>query len=97
MADPSLQGEFLFGAGADGYAQWVAMRQVTTAAAAARLNLPLGRLCEVWLPGGIRLRGHLRLTNEILFIDETNLRDLPLAIGRTVFKFKEIESCLRLD
>ncbi len=99
MLNPTLQGEFAFGqdAGADGYAQWVALRQMTTAAAAAKLNLPLGHFCEVWLPGGVRLRGTLRLLNEILFIEETRLRELPLAMGKTVFKFNEIESCLRLD
>ena len=37
-------------------------------------GLPLGHQVEVWLLGGIRLRGRLRLEEEVLFIDEERVR-----------------------
>lgn len=101
MSSSTLQGEFTFQAAAasnsDGYAQWIAARQLTADAAAAKLNLPLGHRCEVWLRNGIRLRGVLRLVNEILFIEENRLRELPLTLDHINFKFNEMDSCLRLD
>jgi hypothetical protein len=70
---------------------------MATEAAAEKLNLPLGHPSEVWLCGGIRLRGTLRLVKDILFIEEDRLRSLPLEIAGVTFTFAEIESCVRLD
>jgi len=94
-----LQGELSFvsaGPG-DGYAKWVAVRQLAVEAAARKLNLPLGHPSEIWLRGGIRLRGTLRLANEVLFIEEKRILDLALILDGVTFTYAEIESCLRLD
>jgi hypothetical protein len=56
-----------------------------------------GSSTEVWLRGGVRLRGTLRLDHEILFIEETRILDLPLAVDGVAFTCSEMESCLRLD
>jgi len=94
-----LQGEFNFQAvGTDaGYSHWVAVRQLASHEAARKLNLPVGREAEVWLRGGIRLRGKLRLLNEALFIEENQFRNLPLTLDGVPFTYAEIESCVALD
>jgi hypothetical protein len=94
-----LQREFSFqDGGADaGYANWVAVRQMAAHEAAQRLNLPVGREAEVWLRGGIRLRGKLRLLNDLLFVEEHQIKNLPLTLDGVPFTCAEIESCVALD
>jgi hypothetical protein len=94
-----LQGGLCFaGNGPDvGYTKWVALRQLAVEAAAQKLNLPLGHRSEVWLRGGIRLRGTLRLANQVLFIEETRMLELDLVVDGVTFSYSEMESCLRLD
>ena len=89
--------EFEAGGQADGYAKWVVVRQMAAEEAARRLNLPLGHDVEVWLRGGIRLRGKLRLVNEMLFVEEERMHSLPLILDGVEFTYAEMESCLRLD
>ena len=64
---------------------------------ARRLGLPLDHQVEVWLCGGIRLRGKLRLQEEILFIEEERVRHLGLVVDHVAFTFREMESCVRMD
>ena len=94
-----LQGELNFdsGSGQDGYNKWVAVRQLTAHKAAEKLNLPVEHPTEVWLRGGIRLHGTLRLTRDLLFIEEERIRSLPLEVDGVSFTFAEIESCVRMD
>jgi hypothetical protein len=94
-----LQGElgFVSGGSEDGYAKWVAVRQLAVEAAAQKLNLPLGHQSEIWLRDGIRLRGILRLADEVLFIEEKRILDLALVCDRVTFTYAEMETCLRLD
>jgi len=94
-----FQNEFNFQSGGTeaGYSQWVVVRTMAAAAAAEKLNLPIGREAEVWLRNGIRLRGKLRLLNDLLFVEETKIRTLPLALEGVTFSYGEIESCVRLD
>jgi hypothetical protein len=94
-----LQSEFNFLAGGTdaGYAQWVVVRQLASDEAARKLNLPVGREAEVWLRGGIRLRGKLRLLNELLFVEESQVRNLSLTVDGVPFTYAEIESCVTLD
>lgn len=98
-AQTQLQREFNFQAGGTeaGYAQWVVVRQMASDEAARRLNLPVGRESEVWLRGGIRLRGKLRLLNDLLFVEESQVRNLPLTLDGVPFTYAEIESCVALD
>jgi hypothetical protein len=81
----------------EGYTQWVAVRQLAVEAAAQKLNLPLGHLTEIWLRGGIRLRGSLRLAHEVLYVEEERIRSLALVLDGVAFTYSEIESCVRLD
>src|SRR5580765_7066858 len=55
------------GASEEGYKNWLAIRQLAVEDVAKRMNLPLGHEVEVWLTGGIRLRGRLRLQEGLLF------------------------------
>ncbi|HEV2210952.1 MAG TPA: hypothetical protein VG167_19440 [Verrucomicrobiae bacterium] len=80
-----------------GYDQWLAGRRVAVHELARRLGLPLGNNVEVWLVGGIRLRGVLRLREEILFIEEDRVRHLELVVDGVGFAYREIESCVRTD
>jgi hypothetical protein len=95
----NAQGEFSFDAGADdeGCSRWLAGRKLATAELARRLNLPLDHEVEVWLVGGIRLRGKLRLQEEMLFIAEERVRHLGLLVDRVPFHLREMESLVRLD
>ena len=94
-----LQSEFTFPSGGTqaGYAQWVVVRQMASDEAAQKLNLPVGRETEVWLRGGIRLRGKLRLLNDLLFVEESQVRNLALTLDGVPFTSAEIESCVALD
>ena len=95
-----IQGEFDFHQGdAKGYDHWLAGRKRAVAELARRLNLPLQHPVEVWLTGGIRLRGRLQLQEEKLFLEATEERgrDLGLRVDQVTFTFKEMESCVRLD
>ena len=94
-----MQGHFNFDTvGNDqGYVQWQTDRKVAVMELARRVNLPLGHQVEVWLTGGIRLRGRLRLAEEILSIEEERVRHLELVVDHVSFTYREMESCVRLD
>ena len=94
-----MQGELNFESQAEtnGYTQWLTSRRLTTDELARRMNLPIGHQVEVWLVGGVRLRGQLRLQEEVLFIEEERVRHLPLRIDRVAFTYREMESCVRVD
>ena len=66
-------------------------------ALAQKMGLPLGRQVEVWLSGGVRLRGKLKLQEERLFIEESRDFNLVLDVDGTPFTAGEMESCVRLD
>jgi hypothetical protein len=93
------QGEFNFDAGptGEGYSRWLAGRKLAALELARRLNLPLQHDVEVWLVGGIRLRGKLQLPEEVFFIEEDHVRHLELQVDHVSFKMREMESCVRLD
>ncbi len=93
------QGEFDFenGAGGKGYTRWLTGRRMVAAQVARRIGLPLGHEVEVWLQGGVRLRGRLSVKEEMLFIEEERLRHLELVVDRVPFTYREMESCVRLD
>jgi hypothetical protein len=94
-----LQSEFNFQAGGTeaGDTQWVVVRHMASDEVARKLNLPVGREAEVWLRGGIRLRGKLRLLNDLLFVEESQVRNLALTLDGVPFTYSEIESCVALD
>ncbi len=92
------QSEFNFGgSGEQGYTRWLSGRQVAVEQLARQMNLPLGHQVEVWLYGGIRLRGKLRLQEDVLFMDEERARHVVLKVDHVSFTYREMESCVRLD
>lgn len=95
----SAQDEFNFdtGTAGEGHSRWLAGRKLAAVELARGLNLPLDHEVEVWLIGGIRLRGKLRLSEEMLFMEEDHLRHLELQVDHVPFKMREMESCVRLD
>jgi len=70
---------------------------VAVEAIARQLNLPIDHQVEVWLFGGVRLRGKLCLKEEVLFIEEDRVRHLELLVDHVPFTYREMESCVRLD
>jgi hypothetical protein len=95
----SAQREFNFdaGGGGDGYSQWLAGRRMAAEELAQRMHLPLDHEVEVWLVGSVRLRGKLRLHEELLFVEEDRVRHLMLQVGSVAFNIREMESCVRVD
>src|SRR6267142_1292804 len=95
----NLQNELNFGedGGSEGYTRWLVGRQVATEILARKMGLPLGHEVEIWLIGGLRLRGKLRLQQETLFIEEERVRHLELRVDKVAFTYREMESCVRLD
>jgi hypothetical protein len=95
----SAQSEFNFDNGSreDGHSRWLAGRRMLAEELARRIHLPLGHQVEIWLYGGIRLRGKLRLKEEMLFIEEERVRHLELMVDRVAFTYRDMESCIRLD
>jgi hypothetical protein len=94
-----MQGEFDFDSVGNetGHTKWLVGRQMAVAELARRINLPLGHVVEVWLRGNVRLRGGLRLREEVLFIEESAVNHLQLVVDHVPFTFAEMESCVRLD
>jgi hypothetical protein len=84
------------GAG-EGYANWLAQRKLAVGELARLMNLPLEHQVEVWLVGGIRLRGRLRLQEERLFYVKDEVPQLTLLVDGVPFSVQEMESCVRLD
>ena len=84
------------GAG-QGYERWQEQRREAMQQLARQLNLPLGHRAEVWLRGGIVLRGTLRLREELLFVEQQPDYNLQLLVDGVPFAVSEIESCVRLD
>jgi hypothetical protein len=95
---PQKQPELYLAAdgGEDGYAAWQEQRRALLNALAHKLGLPLGHRVEVWLTGGIWLRGQLRLREAKLFLDDTR-HTAELEVDGVVFRPAEVESCVRLD
>ena len=80
-----------------GHTRRLTGRRMAVTELARSLGLPLGHQVEVWLRDGIRLRGKLRLPEELLFIDEEHMRHLELLVDHVSFTYREMESCIRLD
>jgi len=93
------QGELIFGEGEEpeGHSKWLATLDEANAAIGRKLGLPLGHEVEIWLRGGVRLRGRLTLREPRLFVADDEIPGLQFRIGRTPFTYGEMESCLRLD
>ncbi len=81
----------------DGLAQWREQRRAMAKRIGQELGLPLDREVEVWLTGGVRLRGRLRLREELLFVEAPRDLNIELVVDGVTFRWTEIESCVRTD
>ena len=95
----NAQGEFDFDSGSagEGYTRWLAQRKLAIAELARQINLPLEHQVEVWLVGGVRLRGKLQLQDDRLFLGNDDVQHLGLLVDHVPFVIHELESCVRLD
>jgi hypothetical protein len=94
-----MQEELDFGNGnaGEGYSRWLAQRKLAVSELARQINLPLEHQVEVWLVGGVRLRGKLQLQEERLFWGNDDAQHLGLVVDHVPFTIREMESCVRLD
>jgi hypothetical protein len=93
-----MQLEIDFAGGSEaGFNQWHLQRREALLQLARKLGLPISHPVEVWLLDGVRLRGVLRLPEEILFIDDARDPILELVVDGVRFKPAEIQSCVRQD
>ena len=94
-----MQSEFNFkdhpASGADALSLWRKQREEQLLTLARTVGLPLGHHVEVWLRGGICLRGCLQLGDPLL-IQVLENHDSLFAVGNTPFRLAEMESCTRL-
>jgi lysophospholipase L1-like esterase len=81
----------------DGYNAWLQERRAKITQFARQLGLPLGHFVEIWLRGGIRLKGKLLLREEKIFIPAARDLSLELTVDGVHFRPGEVESCVRLD
>jgi len=95
----NAQGEFDFdnASATNGHARWLAQRKLALTELARQIHLPLGHQVEVWLAGGVRLRGKLQLQEEKLFVGVDDVQRLGLQVDQVPFSINEMESCVRLD
>jgi hypothetical protein len=95
----NAQGEFDFDSGSSGggYTGWLAQRKRAMADLARQIHLPLDHQVEVWLVGGVRLRGKLQLQEGRLFLGNDDVQHLGLLVDNVPFAIHEMESCVRLD
>jgi hypothetical protein len=95
----SAQGEFDFSeaSSTEGHARWMEGRQLVAAELARRVGLPIGHEVEVWLRGGVRLRGRLQLQEQVQMIDEERLRHLEMLVDHVPFAYRDMDSCIRTD
>jgi hypothetical protein len=96
---PGQQMEFDFGVRSDetGLNLWRQQREAALRHLSAQIGLPLGRRVEVWLYGGIRLRGRLLLRNPELFLHANRDFNLELEVEGVPITPADIESCVRLE
>ena len=98
MSFVSQQSEFQFEAAqTDGYQRWTELRRAAAVELAKRCNMPLGHSVEVWLRGGVRLRGVLRLKEELLFTEDDQLNKLEFVVDGVPFTMDHLDSCVRTD
>jgi len=83
--------------GTDGYVIWRQQRADSTNRLAELSGLPLNHLVEVTLKDGVRLRGLLRLKQELLFQESKPAGGLELTVDGVEFRSAEIEFCVRTD
>lgn len=95
--DSQFELEFGSSQSSAGYDGWVAQRKRASLELGKKLNLPIGHAVEVWLKGGIRLRGVLHLSHDILVVEDAPPDDLRFRVDGVEFALAEMESFVRMD
>ncbi len=92
------QSEFNFLAANEsgGYESWREERLRQRAELARSFGLPIGKQVEAWLRDGIRLRGELRLREDLLLHTVCTLENTQFAVSGVTFQYAEMESCTQL-
>ena len=75
---------------------WHAEQQRQRELLARELRLPLGKEVEVWLHGGVRLRGKLQVDEVVLVHVQATLENTRFQVTGVPFTYAEIESCVAL-
>jgi hypothetical protein len=79
----------------DGRSLWHRQREEQQLALAKKLGLPIGQNVEVWLRGGVRLRGRLQFHEEAL-IQSIEDQNSKFAVDGVPFQVRDLESCIRI-
>ena len=85
------------GRSSGGLEKWHLEQQQQREELARSMGLPLGHSVEVWLKGGVRLRGRLRLAEALLLSASATHTNTRFAVGSVTFAYDEVESCTRTD
>ena len=95
--DQQIEMDFVAQSPRDGLERWRNQRREMVRKVGLELGLPLNHTVEVWLRGGIRLRGQLTLREEMLYVETPRDLNLELVVDGVTFRWTEIESCVRTD
>jgi len=87
---------FLTANNSGGYDAWRGERLRQRAELARSFGLPIGKSVETWLRGGIRLRGELRLREDLLLHAVCTLENTQFEVNGVTFSYTEMESCVQL-
>jgi hypothetical protein len=95
MAGAQSEFKFQTSNSSPGYESWREERRRQRAELAESFGLPIGKPVEVWLRGGIRLRGELHLREDLLVHAVCSLENTQFEVNGVTFHYNEMESCLR--
>lgn len=76
---------------------WREQRRQAHIVLARKLGLPIDHEVELWLRGEVRLRGILRMKENLIIVPDENAPDLVFEVAGVTFSVAEMESCVRLD
>lgn len=97
-----MQQEFDFSRTADAHASidpvdtWRSARKRELLELSKSLGLPLGKSVEIWLKGGVRLRGTLGLREEAPSYAGITAQNAVFEIDGVPFQAGDLESCVTL-
>jgi len=80
----------------DPLAEWRAQRRHELAELSRKLGLPVGRPVEIWLAGGVRLRGPLAIREASLTCAGLSAENAEFEVDGVPFRVRDLESCVAL-
>jgi hypothetical protein len=79
-----------------GLEKWESEQRRSREELARKVGLPLGQQVEVWLRGGVRLRGRLCLAEAMLPQTNATLENTRFEVNAVPFYYAEMESCVQI-